>query len=113
LGELGLVVELISNWGETHNFMGEYYPWVIRFTFYFPVPIPTYPMGEEFLLNIYPSGLKSSRTLTLRASLVTPFSMRFLFFRRENELISLGKMEITWRNVAPKLALIEQFPMGY
>jgi hypothetical protein len=42
---------------------------------------------------------------TLRASLVTPFSHVIFIFPRENELISLGKMEFPWENVVPKLAL--------
>jgi hypothetical protein len=37
--------------------------------------------------------------------LVTPFSHVIFIFPRENELISLGKMEFPWENVVPKLAL--------
>jgi hypothetical protein len=39
------------------------------------------------------------------ASLGTPFSHGNYIFPRENELIFIGKMEIPWENVVPKLAL--------
>jgi hypothetical protein len=39
-----------------------------------------------------------------RASLGTIFSQGIFIFPWENELISLGKMEIPWKNSVPKLA---------
>jgi hypothetical protein len=42
---------------------------------------------------------------TLRTSLGTQFSHGIFIFPRENELISLGKIEISWENRIPKLAL--------
>jgi hypothetical protein len=42
---------------------------------------------------------------SLRASLATPFFQGILIFPRENKLISLGKMEIPWKNRVVKLAL--------
>lgn len=41
----------------------------------------------------------------LKATLETPFSQRISIFPRENELISLGKMKIPWKNEVSKLAL--------
>jgi hypothetical protein len=42
---------------------------------------------------------------TVRASLETPLSQGILIFSRENELISIGKIGIPWKNGVPKLAL--------
>jgi hypothetical protein len=47
--------------------------------------------------------------ILVRASLGTPFSKGIQIFPRENELISLGKMEISWENGVPKLALSNYF----
>jgi hypothetical protein len=43
------------------------------------------------------------------ASLETLLYQGISIFPRENELISLVKMEIPWENKVPKLALIEPF----
>lgn len=40
-----------------------------------------------------------------RASLTTPFFQWIPIFLRENELISLEKVEISWKNVVAKLDL--------
>lgn len=44
--------------------------------------------------------------IILRASLATSFSQGIPISPRENALISLGKMEIPWKNEVAKLALI-------
>jgi hypothetical protein len=44
-----------------------------------------------------------------KASLETLLYQGISIFPRENELISLGKMEIPWENKVLKLALIEPF----
>jgi hypothetical protein len=49
------------------------------------------------------------RFFPFRVSLGTIFSHRISIFPRENELISLGKIEIPWENVVPKLALTIYF----
>jgi hypothetical protein len=49
-----LVVGLIAYRDAHLILMGEYYTWVIGFWLCFPVPIPTYLMGDEFLPNLYP-----------------------------------------------------------
>jgi hypothetical protein len=41
----------------------------------------------------------------LRPSLETTFSHRVFIFPREISSFSLGKIEIPWKNVVPKLAL--------
>jgi hypothetical protein len=41
----------------------------------------------------------------IKASLGTLFSQRIHIFPIENELISLGKIKIPWKNRVPKLAL--------
>jgi hypothetical protein len=55
-----------------------------------------------YLCWILKSNLPDSR---LRASLGTSISQGFSIFPWENELISLGKIEIPWRIGVPKLAL--------
>lgn len=45
---------------------------------------------------------------TLRPSLETLFFLEFTIFLKENKLISLGKMKISWKNVVPKLVLLVQ-----
>jgi hypothetical protein len=49
--------------------------------------------------------VRFSRKPSFRASLGTTFSHGISIFPKENELISLGKMEFPWENVFPKLAL--------
>jgi hypothetical protein len=45
------------------------------------------------------------RVTPLRASLGTTFSQGISIFTREISSFSLGKIEISWENVVPKLAL--------
>jgi hypothetical protein len=51
------------------------------------------------------SKFKDKSRCILWASLGTTFFHGISIFTWENELISLRKMEITWENVVPKLAL--------
>jgi hypothetical protein len=55
----------------------------------------------------------TSELQIIRASLGTPFSQGILIFPRENELISLGKIRIPWKNGVPKLALNGELPHGW
>jgi hypothetical protein len=73
LGEIGFVVGLIDYWVAHLILLDGFYLWVIEFGFCFPIPISTYLKGEVLLPNMYPCGLKSSYTLTIRASLKTIF----------------------------------------
>jgi hypothetical protein len=50
--------------------------------------------------------------LAVRASLGTIFSQVISIFPREISSFSLGKIEIQWENVVPKLALIGQKTYG-
>ena len=43
--------------------------------------------------------------IQIRASLGTPFFQGISIFPKKNELICLGKIEIPWKNMVPKLAL--------
>jgi hypothetical protein len=58
-------------------------------------------------------GIKINQNCTLRASLGTPFFHGIFIFIRENELISLEKMKFPWKNVIPKLALLDKNPSGF
>lgn len=51
--------------------------------------------------------------IILRASLATSFSQGIPISPRENALISLGKMEIPWKNEVAKLALIGKRKKNY
>jgi hypothetical protein len=106
LGEIGFVVGLIDYWAAHLILPDKFYLWVIEFKFWFPLPISTYLIGKLLLSNMYSCGLKSSYTLTIRASLKT------IFFSREISSLFLEKIEITRENGFPKLALIEKFIVG-
>jgi hypothetical protein len=58
LGELGLVVRLIADWDAYLNHV-----WILLSHTY--THISNNPIKENFLLNLYPWGLKSAHTLTL------------------------------------------------
>jgi hypothetical protein len=70
-------------------------------------------MGRDFVSYPYPWGQFLSHIRTLRASLRTTFLHWISIFLRENKLISLRKMEISWKNMVSKLALIEEVSTGW